>query len=105
MQTEGHKTLNGDNPFIALYYLSKMGYIQSFDFDSIQYQNVMMQPHQKLCYLSLISNKKTVDDFTRFYQFPNFIIERYEELFTAFHREEKLSSRLRNQLIPIKKLL
>lgn len=104
MQTEGHKTMNGKDPFKAMKLLSKMGFISPFNVNII-IGDVAVQPQQKLCLLAVLSNKQVVDDFVEFYRFQQTLIEKYENLYEMYNSDEKLPSRFRNQIITIKKIV
>lgn len=105
MQTEGHKTLNGINPFKAIKYLSDMGFISSFDIKDINEIKYKIQPQQQLCLLAILSNKKVIDEFCSFYHFQQDLIDKYDKLYNFYFSDDKVPSRFRHQIITIKKLV
>lgn len=106
MQTEGHKTMNGRNPFKAMKVLSEIGFISDFEVsDKFVEEDVSIQPQQRLCMLAILSNKQVVDDFANFYCFQTDLIEKYEKLYSIYMSKERPPSRFKNQIITIKKLV
>lgn len=105
MQTEGHKTLNGRNPFKAMKFLSEMGFIQPFEVNGFKEQEIAIQPQQKLCLLAILSNKQSVDDFAKFYKFQPDLITKYERLYEIYVSGGRPPSRFKNQIITIKKFI
>jgi tRNA nucleotidyltransferase/poly(A) polymerase len=106
MQTEGHKTLNGKNPFKAMKILAKMGFVEDFEVsDSFREQKISIQPQQHLCLLAILSNKKTIDDYAKFYKFQQDLIDKYERLYGFMTGVEKTPSRFKNQIITINKII
>ncbi|MNV75873.1 hypothetical protein D3C71_1691980 [compost metagenome] len=104
MQTEGHKTLNGKATIKAIELLSSLGFIRKFktvNFD----KEISIQTHQKLCLLAILVGKNTIDDFIKFYRFTPIVKIKYEELYKAYHQEERVENRLRHQVITIKKII
>lgn len=105
MQTEGHKTLNGKNPFLAMNYLSKMDFIGEFNVTEFNEQEINIQPSQKLCLLAILSNKQSVDEFAKFYHFQQDLVDKYERLYDFYFSDDKIPSRFRHQIITINKII
>ncbi|AEO93458.1 tRNA nucleotidyltransferase [Bacillus phage G] len=105
MQTEGHKTLNGLNPFKAIELLHKMGFVASFDVKHFKEIKYSLQPQQQLCLLAVLSNKEIIDDFINFYHLQQDLKEKYDKLYSMYHGEDKVPSRFRHQIITIKKIV
>ncbi|MDF2533941.1 MAG: hypothetical protein K0R18_98 [Bacillales bacterium] len=108
MQAEGHKTLNGKGVLRAIQYLGANDFITR-DYESTGYHedkfSVQIQPHQKLVLVALLTNKQVADEYIKFYHFPLALKEKYEELYEAYHSEEKPANRLKHQVITIKKII
>lgn len=106
LQTEGHKTLNGKNPFKAMQLLARMGLLSDFEVnDNFKEQKYAIQQQQQLCVLAVLAGKKVVDDYVRLYQFQQDLIDKYEKLYGFYFSEERLPSRFRNQIITIQKIV
>jgi len=105
LQTEGHKTLNGKNPFKAIEILTEMGFIKPFVLKKEIKGKHAIQPQQLLCLFAILSNKKTIDDYVNFYRFQQDLVDKYEKLFEMYHSTERPPSRFRNQIITIKKII
>lgn len=103
-QAEGHKTMNGKNPFAAIGLLAIMGLVAPLKAIDITI-DASLQQHQKLCLLAVLSNKQTIDDYVKFYCFQQDLIDKYEHLYKLYHSDERPPSRFRNQIITIKKLV
>lgn len=106
MQTEGHKTLNGKNPFKAMRLLSSMGFISNFEVsENFVEGKHNIQPQQQLCLLAFLSNKQVVDEYVKFYKFQQDLIDKYERLYEMYNGNEKTPSRFKGQIIQIKKIV
>lgn len=106
LQNEGHKTMKGANPIVALEYLAKMGFIAPFQSTvDLSKQTFAIQPQQQLCLLAILTSKQTMDDYAALYHFQPTLIEKYHVLFDYYQSEERVPSRFRNQLITIKKII
>lgn len=106
MQTEGHKTLNGKNPFLAMKFLSMMGVIAPFEVsEKFKEKEFSIQTQQKLCLLAVLSSKEIVDEFCEFYYFQQDLIDKYHKLYDFYYSEERVPSRFRHQIQTIRKLI
>ncbi|MNN81689.1 hypothetical protein D3C81_1985380 [compost metagenome] len=85
--------------------LSNFGYITSFDYIEVDEKEFSIQPHQKLCLLAVLIGKNPIDDFIKFYRFNDITKNKYEELYNAYFKEEKIENRLKHQITTIKKIL
>lgn len=104
MQTEGHKTLNGRNPFKVMKLLNAMNFISDFEVNNFEEKEYSIQPQQQLCLLAVFSNKQVIDDFCHFYKFQQDLIDKYHKLYDFYYSSERVPSRFKNQIITIKKL-
>lgn len=105
LQAEGHKTMNGINPFKAIKLLEKMGFVKPFDINGFNEIEYSIQTQQQLCLLAILSSKDTVDEFAKFYCFQQDIVDKYHKLYEFYYSDERVPSRFRNQIITIDKLV
>lgn len=105
-QTEGHKSLNGKNPFKVMELLKELGFVSDFD-ASIEFEKkeYPLSQEQKLCLMAIYSNKKAVDDYIAFYQMSETLKEKYEEIYEGYFSEQKLKNRLKNKVLTLKKII
>lgn len=106
-QTEGHKTLSGKGVAIAINYLSLLGFIKHYSFSQTHENQFSknIQVHQKLLLISILFGKNISDDFSSLYHISSIIVDKHNELFNAYYSTEKISNKLKNQIITIKKII
>ena len=105
-RTEGHKIMNGINPYLAMNVLAELDFISPFAKANFDREGTeTMPPHHVLCYMALKTNRQTIDDWSTFSCFPNELIEKYHELYEAYHRTDRLPNRLRQHVYNLRKLI
>ena len=103
--TEGHKILNGKNPFKSIDILNDIGLMSNFKCkNKFKELDFSIQSQQKLCLLAILSNKEIIDEFINIFKIPDKIVEKYERLYNFYYSEDRVPSRFRHQVMMIKKL-